>query len=136
MTKSIPSLQKFMTTNPLFVSKETPLLEAAKLMQANHIRHLPVMYQNQVEGILSETDINLIRGLKFANMETLKVYDCYTPNAYCVSPNSKMDDVLNMMAENKYGCVVLTDNNKLVGIFTWIDALRATAELLHTRLKD
>jgi hypothetical protein len=27
------------------------------------------------------------------------------------------------------------DNNKLVGIFTWVDALRAFDELLSTRLK-
>lgn len=136
MTKPIPSLQKFMTTTPLFINKDAPLLDAAKMMQTNQIRHLPVMYNNKVEGILSETDINLIRGLKFANMETLRVLDCYSPNAYCVSPNSRLDDVLNAMAEHKYGCVVVTDHEKLVGIFTWIDALKAASELLHTRLKD
>lgn len=136
MTKPIPAVEKYMTTCPYFVTKDSPLLDAAKLMQSHKLRHLPVMYDNKVEGILTETDINLIRGIKSANIETLRVLDCYSPNAFCVSPTAKLDDVLNVMAENKYGCVVVTDNDKLVGIFTWIDALRAAAILLQTRLKD
>lgn len=135
MTKAIPQIQKFMTTVPLFIEKESSILEAAKLMQENRIRHLPVTYRGKVEGVISETDINLIRGLKDVDIEKMKVYQCFTPNAYQVSPEAKLDDVLNEMAEKKYGCVPVIDNENLVGIFTWVDALRASAELLHTRLK-
>lgn len=134
MTKPIPMIQKYMTTSPLSVEKDTNLLEAARLMQKNHIRHLPVTFMGKVEGVLSETDINLVQGIRGINMEAMKVYECFTPNAYTVSPAAKLDEVLNEMAENKYGCVPVVDNQKLVGIFTWVDGLRATAELLHTRL--
>ena len=123
-----------MTTTPLSVEKDSNLLEAAKLMQKNHIRHLPVTFMGKVEGVLSETDINLVQGIRDNDMEQMKVYECFTPNAYTVSPSAKLDEVANQMAENKYGCVPVVDNQKLVGIFTWVDALRATSELLHTRL--
>jgi acetoin utilization protein AcuB len=134
MSKPIPMIQKFMTTTPLFVEKDGNLLEAAKLMQKNHIRHLPVTYMGKVEGILSETDINLVRGIRDVDIEKMKVYECFTPNAYTVSPSAKLDEVTGQMAEHKYGCVPVVDNEKLVGIFTWVDALRATSELLQTRL--
>ncbi len=134
MTKPIPMIQKYMTTTPLSVEKDSNLLEAAKLMQKNHIRHLPVTFMGKVEGVLSETDINLVQGIRDIDMEKMKVYECFTPNAYTVSPMAKLDEVANEMAENKYGCVPVMDNQKLVGIFTWVDALRATSELLHTRL--
>lgn len=134
MTKSIPMIQKYMTTTPLSVEKDSNLLEAAKLMQKNHIRHLPVTFMGKVEGILSETDINLVQGIRDIDMEKMKVYECFTPNAYTVSPSAKLDEVAKEMAENKYGCVPVIDNQKLVGIFTWVDALQATSELLHTRL--
>ncbi len=38
------------------------------------------------------------------------------------------------MAAHKYGCAVVLDHHKVVGVFTTIDALRAFAELLETRL--
>lgn len=135
MTKPIPPVQKYMTTTPLSIEKDSPLLEAATLMQQNHIRHLPVVYQGKIEGILSSTDVQLIRGLKNVDIEKLKVYDCFTPNPYIVHPETLLDEVLGEMAEKKYGCVIVEDNGNLVGIFTWIDALVATKSLLETRLK-
>lgn len=135
MTKPIPHIQKYMTTTPLSIEKDAPLLEAATLMQKNHVRHLPVVYQGKVEGILSSTDVQLIRGLKNVDIEKLKVYDCFTPNPYIVHPETLLDEVLGEMAEKKYGCVIVEDKGRLVGIFTWIDALIATKNLLETRLK-
>lgn len=135
MTKPIPHIQRYMTTNPLSIEKDAPLLEAAALMQKNHVRHLPVVYQGKVEGILSSTDVQLIRGLKNVDIEKLKVYDCFTPNPYIVHPETHLDEVLGEMAEKKYGCVIVEDKGRLVGIFTWIDALIATKNLLETRLK-
>jgi acetoin utilization protein AcuB len=135
MTKPIPQVRKFMTTTPLSIEKDAPLLEAASLMQKNHIRHLPVVYKGEIEGILSSTDVQLISALKNVDLEKLKVYDCFTPNPYIVHPETHLDEILGEMAEKKYGCVIVEDNKKLVGIFTWIDALMATKTLLETRLK-
>ena len=71
MTKPAPKIQKYMTTVPMSVEKDAPLLQAAELMQKNHIRHLPVLYRGQIEGILSSTDVNLIRTLKDVDVEKL-----------------------------------------------------------------
>lgn len=134
MTKAIPQIQKYMTTTPLSVEKVENLLSAAELMKKNHIRHLPVTYQEKIEGILSSTDINLIRTIKGVNIENMKVYECFTPNPYIVSPYAPLTEVMDEMARSKYGCVIVSDNEKLVGIFTWIDALQASSNLLKTRL--
>lgn len=135
MTKPIPQIMKYMTTTPMSVEKDTPLLEAAALMQKHHIRHLPVLYRGKIEGVLSSTDVALIRGLHGVDIEKMKVYDCYTPNPYKVRPEAALDEVLDEMADKKYGCVLVNDNEHLVGIFTWVDALRATKTLLETRLR-
>ncbi len=135
MTKPIPSIRKYMTTVPFTIEKTAPLLEAAELMQKNHIRHLPVLYNGKIEGILSSTDITMIRTLKDVNITNLRVLDCFTPNPYRVGPDTQLDTVLSEMAEHKYGCVLIDDNEHLVGIFTWVDALKATTDLLETRLR-
>lgn len=135
MTKPIPQIKKFMTTAPYSVEKDAPLLEAAELMQKHHIRHLPVVYQGKIEGILSSTDVTMIRTLNGVDIEKLRVLDCFTSNPYTVSPEAQLDEVLGEMAENKFGCVLVEDNEHLVGIFTWVDALKATNTLLETRLR-
>lgn len=135
MSKPIPQIMKYMTTTPLTIEKDAPLIEAASLMQKHHIRHLPVLYQGKIEGVLSSTDVALIKGLNGVDMEKLKVYDCFTPNPYKVTPETMLDEVLEEMAEKKYGCVLVNDNDQLVGIFTWVDALKATKNLLETRLR-
>lgn len=135
MTKPIPQIKTFMTQVPYTIEKDASLTEAAKMMQEHGIRHLPVVLNGKIEGIVSSTDINLIKGLVGVDMNKLKVKDCYTTNPYKVSPDTLLDVVMDEMAEKKYGCVLVDDNKHLVGIFTWIDALRATKTLLQTRLK-
>ncbi len=133
--KAIPPISKFMSTNPFSVDKNSSLLKAAELMKKNHIRHLPVLYEGKCEGILSSTDVNLIRTINGVDIEKMLVRDCFTPNAYAVAPETLLDHVMDEMAEHKYGCVPVLDREKLVGIFTWVDALKASSELLKTRLK-
>jgi CBS domain-containing protein len=53
---------------------------------------------------------------------------------YAVSPDSPLDEVVATMAQHKYGCAVVMQNGKLVGIFTTVDVCRAFAEMLHGRL--
>jgi acetoin utilization protein AcuB len=133
--KPIPQVQKYMSTTPINVDKNTNLLVAAKMMKEHDIRHLPVTYDGKLEGILSSTDINLIRTIHGAEIDKLLVRDCFTANPDTVQANALIDSVMTHMAANKFGCMPVLDNGKLVGIFTWVDALKAASDLLHTRLK-
>lgn len=124
-----------MTTNPKFVEKDQSLSEASVLMQKENFRHLPVLSNGRIEGILSMTDVNLVHTLEGTDLATMRVKDAYTPHPHKVSPTALVDEVCRSMAQNKIGCVLVEDNTHLVGIFTWIDALKAMDDLLHTRLK-
>lgn len=136
MSKAIPQISRYMSTTPKSVEKNHSLYEAATFMQKQGIRHLPVVFNGKLEGMLSMTDVNLIMSLKDSDITKLKVYDVFTPNATSVTSDTKLDEVCKLMAGNKIGSVVVEDNEKLVGIFTWIDALNAMEELLQTRLKN
>ena len=39
------------------------------------------------------------------------------------------------MAEHKYGCAVVVQNSKVVGVLTTVDVCAALVDLLHSRLK-
>lgn len=135
MTKPIPQIKKFMTTTPLSIEGDSLLKVAYDLMKKNNIRHLPVMAEGKVSGVITSTDIALVRGLSGVDLEKMRVKECFTPLAYTVHPDTGLDEVIAEMAEKKIGCAIVTDHDHLVGIFTWIDALKATYELLGTRLR-
>jgi acetoin utilization protein AcuB len=62
------------------------------------------------------------------------VSEAMAQSPYLVSPDAALDEVVSAMAQNKYGSAVVTQHERVVGIFTTVDACRAFADLLHTRL--
>lgn len=127
--KEMPKIQKFMTAMPHTVGSDIPLKKALELMTAHHIRHLPVQSAGTLEGVLSDRDIRL--AASFQGAEELRVDDVMSPDPFKVSPDAELDYVVREMAEHKYGCaVVQQDNGRVVGIFTATDGLRVLAELL------
>jgi len=51
------TVEACMTPNPITVTPETPVVEAARLMRDRKIGGLPVMQADQLVGIVSETDL-------------------------------------------------------------------------------
>jgi acetoin utilization protein AcuB len=133
--KAIPTIQKYMTTVPHTIGSDQSLARADKMMSELRIRHLPVLEGGQLVGILTDRDVRLVESFRDVDPEKVKVDEAYTPDPYITSPTASLAEVCEQMAAKKYGCVLVCDNNKLVGIFTWVDALNAFDELLETRLK-
>ena len=134
--KAIPTVQKYMTYVPKSIGYDQTIAHARDFMRKLHIRHLPVLKGGQPVGIITDRDINLVLGFKDVDPTTLKVEEAYTPEPYFTKPDAPLNEVVAQMAEKKYGCALVVDNGKLVGIFTEIDAYKALAELLETRLKN
>ncbi len=133
--KSIPTIDKYMTSAPTTIGAEQSLEKASKLMHEHRFRHLPVLKGGQLVGILSDRDIKMVTSLKDVDPEKVTVEEALSSDPFSVSPKATLNDVCSQMAEHKYGSVLVIDNHKLVGIFTWVDALYAFQELLDTRLK-
>jgi len=134
MSKAIPHIDKYMTPGPHSVGQEQPLAQAHKLMREHRIRHLPVLHGGKLVGVLSDRDLHLIETLRDVDPEKVTIEEAMSPTVYTVSPKASLDEVVREMVEHKYGCAVVEDNGKVVGVFTTVDALRAFADLLETRL--
>lgn len=133
--KSVPSIEKFMTTAPQTIGADISLAKAEKLMGEMRVRHLPVLDGGRLVGILSDRDIKLVESFKDVDPEAVTVREAFHEEPYSVSPKAPLAEVCAEMAAHKYSSVLVVDNHKLVGIFTWVDALNAMKELLETRLK-
>lgn len=134
MSKSIPSIQKYMTTSPHTIGDDQPMAVAHQLMREYKIRHLPVLHGAKIVGLVSDRDLNMVESLKDVDPRKVLVSEAMTQDPYLVSPDAALDEVVSTMAESKIGSAVVTQNGKVVGIFTTVDACRAFSDLLHTRL--
>lgn len=135
MSKPIPPIQKYMTTQPHTIGHEQTIEHAKKMMHDLRIRHLPVLKGGQLVGLLSDRDINLVLSFEAPEAAQMQVIEACTDKPYTTTPNTPINEVVSHMAEKRIGSAVITDNGKVVGIFTEVDAMRALAELLETRLK-
>jgi acetoin utilization protein AcuB len=133
--KAIPTIQKYMSTTPHTIGAEQSLHKAHETMREHGIRHLPVMQGNQLVGIVSDRDVQLILAIDGADATKITVEDAMTQDVITVEPDASLDEVSDLMVERKAGSVVVMQNHRVVGIFTTIDGMRALSELLQTRLK-
>jgi acetoin utilization protein AcuB len=131
MSKTIPSIRKYMTTTPLTVGAEVTIREASKLMQSKQIRHLPVLEGDKLIGILSERDVALVESLPAVDLKMLTVEDVMTRGPYCTDPEALLSDVTAEMADKKYGAAIIVEHEKVVGIFTMVDACRVLTEIFE-----
>lgn len=133
--KAIPQISKYMTTTPHTIGAEQPLDKAMTMMREYKIRHIPVLDGGRLVGIISDRDLKGVMTLKDVDPAKITVSEALTEDPYQVKSDSYLDVVCAEMADKKYGSALVIDNGKLVGIFTWVDALNAFQELLNTRLK-
>ena len=134
MSKPIPTIQKYMTTTPHTIGSDQTIAKASSVMSEHRIRHLPVLRGGRLLGVLSDRDVKLIEGFRDVDATTTKVEEAMTEQPYTVEPGTPLDEVVRTMAEKKLGSAVILQNNKVVGIFTTVDACQALSELLQTRL--
>jgi acetoin utilization protein AcuB len=134
VSKPIPIIQKYMTTLPHTIGSDQSIAKAASLMSEHKIRHLPVLRGGRLMGVLSDRDIKLIESFRDVDATKTKVEEAMTEQPYTVDPETPLDVVVRTMADKKFGSAVIMQNQKVVGIFTTVDACQALAELLQTRL--
>lgn len=124
--KSIPQISTVMSPCPHRVSIDDSIAHAVDLMRKHQVRHLPVLKGEKVIGLVSERDITF--GLALS--KKLTIAEVYTSEPYIVSPKEPLDAVAARMAEDRFGCALIMEKDKLAGIFTTTDACRVLASTL------
>jgi acetoin utilization protein AcuB len=121
-----------MTRQPWTIRRNASLAQAREMMRIHHIRHLPVLDGGKLVGVLSERELRLIDALPGGEPDEISVEDAMTADVYTVRADDPVDEVVDEMAEHKYGSVVVVDKSGTIeGIFTTVDALDVLAALLR-----
>ena len=130
MGKSI-QIQSVMTLCPHSIGLDQDVQLARKMMRDYGFRHLPVQVGGKLVGIVSDRDIKFATAYARHTEGELGIEDVYIPEPYIVAPTTELREVLKRLADDKLGCALVVANEKLVGIFTTVDACRVLAEQLE-----
>jgi CBS domain-containing membrane protein len=127
-------ISMIMTSPVVTLKKQDSLEKAEKLFKKHHIRHIPVVTEDVVVGMLSYTD--LLR-LSFADVTDnvdedadALVYNMFTikqvmkKNIITVSSSNSIKEVAEILATKEFHALPVVDNNKLVGIVTTTDLIK------------
>ncbi len=123
-------VEEYTSPDPVSVSFDTPLPKILKLMRENGFRHIPVLKDHVVVGIISDRDVLVSHS--FTNESALTAEQVMSKSPYTVTMNTSLDKVVFELSNHKRDSAIVTDNaGKLYGIFTATDALNALVEILR-----
>jgi acetoin utilization protein AcuB len=126
-----PEIREYMTPSPQTISRNRSLSAAGRLMREHHLRHLPVLDGGRIVGVISERDLFLIESLPGVNPTDVRVEEAMIQDVFTVTPNTPVAEAIETMIGRKVGSVVVCEGNRVIGVFTTIDALCALHHLLE-----
>ena len=133
-----------MTANPTTVTARATLAEAWDLMREFKVRHLPVVQNGVMVGILSDRDLAMLDVSRLYTEEgadavrrslARTVDDVMAVDVLHVEPETELSEVVAMLIDSKVGAlpVVRPGTREVVGIVSYVDVLREVHELVQDR---
>ena len=129
-----------MSTDLVTLIEDESLAHAQRCMARGRIRHLPVVRDGRLTGLVTHRDLLAASFSIFAEVErteqrrifdTVLVVEAMHRDVVTVSPDLGVSQAAKILLENKYGCLpVVDDEGVLVGIVTEADFLQLTVRLL------
>jgi acetoin utilization protein AcuB len=131
-----------MTSEVLTVSPDTTLAEALSVTRAHRIRHLPVLEDERLVGIVTDRDLRLALPPAWAAdhddllaaLHQRQVREVMATAIIAVQPDTPIEDAARLLYTHRIGCLPVLDLDVLIGILTETDLLRALTEVFgaHT----
>jgi acetoin utilization protein AcuB len=128
------NVRDLMTTSPITVGPETPVLDARQLMIDKRFRHVLIAEGPKLLGIVTDRDIRLNLPSPATSLSVweinyllarLTVASVMTKSLVTVSPRQDTRAAALLMLDHKIGALPVVDGGQLVGIITETDLLRA-----------
>ena len=138
-------VDRIMTRDVVQVAEDTRLPELAALMRDHHIRHLPVVREGRLVGLVTSHDLErvspspittlsvgeanyLLGKLTAARIMRAQVITC--------AADTLVEEAARLLRQEKIGCLPVVENGKLVGILTHEDLLDFFLDITGCLMED
>lgn len=131
------NVASIMTPNPTAIGVDASLDEAMRAMENDMLRHLPVVHDDRVVGLLSERDLLELTG--WLNAQERRAIEAPSGSVghhmktpvVTVSPQDSLAKAVVRLTTRRIGCLPVVDGETLVGILTETDVLEAFLQALR-----
>lgn len=131
-TKLELPIQEFTTPYPVTAHENSSIEELLDLIKNLKVRHIPIMSNGKVAGIVSDRDLRIASALSTREKFLVRAADLMTTDPVTFPGSTSIEDVILKMSEKKIGSVLVNDKQgNLQGIFTVTDALDILLEILR-----
>lgn len=137
MTKR--TVADWMTQKPITIDDDATLIEAMHVLKDRGIRHLPVLHNGRLVGVITDRMLKEYAPGKATTLDTWEVHyllsktlvrEVMNANPKSVTPDVDITAGARVIREHKlYGLCVLDAKGELVGILTIKDLIDALFEL-------
>jgi acetoin utilization protein AcuB len=136
-------VRDFMTKEPVTLREDDLLRQAVEVVMVRRVRHIPVLDgSGRLVGILTDRDVQrtlpsplsaAAREEYEALLETTSLAQIMTREVLTVGPDDLAGEAVETLLADKIDGLPVVEDDRLVGIFTIRDALRAYLDLLRER---
>jgi acetoin utilization protein AcuB len=130
-----------MTPDPLTVTPQASIAEAWDLMRELAVRHVPVVEDGVLVGMLSDRDlarVSIAQVLRVEGPDALReelktpIVEVMSTDVISVEPETEVGEVIGLLLEHKVGAlpVVELGTREVLGIISYVDVLRALQDLI------
>lgn len=122
-------INSLMISNPITISVESAISDALELMKVKSIRHLPVVSRgNVLVGFVTLADLK--QGLIPSMVGNLTLRDIMIQNPIVLRPSDDIELAARLIYEKKISGMPVVERDKVVGIITESDILRAFIDMM------
>lgn len=115
------SVRDAMTEDPRSIGASASVVDAARLMRAEHIGSLPVIEDERLVGMITDRDITTRVVAESAAPETTSVGDVYSRDLISVEPDHDLEEALELMARHQVRRLPVVESGRLVGMVAQAD---------------
>jgi len=125
-------VRDYMCKNPVTVTGHDTLVTAHEKMLDGRFRHLPVVRDGHVIGILSDRDVRSHTGTEART----RVETAMTKDPITISPLSTVEEAARLLLRRQISALPIVQEGRLAGIITTNDVLHAFLDLTGAAVED
>lgn len=131
------TVKEIMMGAPVTLKPDDTLNLANDIMSLGRIRHIPIVEDGRLVGILSQRDLfgaavntvfNLRPKEKREMLKNFQIRDVMRDRVVTAAPDTTIQEAARLMAEKKIGCLPVVEGGELVGLVTSTNILRYLAQ--------